>query len=98
MTVDLGKHDLAPLSARGCGLPAMAIIQARQVRDQVLEVLWPADEGKQQALVRACNLHPEAAWWIEHSSKARDLIAEASETLLSWRQRGSTHPFPAQEQ
>ena len=97
MTIDLGKHDVAPLVARGCGLPAMVLIQARHMRDQVLEVLWPADEEKQQALVQSCNLHPEAAWWIEHESCAEDLIAAAGETLLSWRQRGSDHHFPAQE-
>ncbi len=97
MTIDFGKHALAPLVARGCGLPAIAIIRARHTRDQVLEVLWSADAGKQQALVQACNLHPEAAWWIEHESRAEDLIAEARETLLAWRQRGSHHRFPAQE-
>ena len=74
---------LVPLVCR-TGVPAKQIIWARHIRDEVLLSLLPdiAEGTKaEQAHVVACNLHPEAKWWLEHSNTAKNLIAQAAARL-----------------
>ncbi len=74
---------LVPLVCR-TGVPAKQIIWARHIRDEVMLSLLPdiAEGTKaEQALVVACNLHPEAKWWLEHSNTAKNLIAQAAARL-----------------
>ena len=61
---------------------------ARIMREDVLAALWPTVAGDAVAagaLLLACNLHPEARWWIVHQYEVQDLIAEAMACLLALR-------------
>ncbi len=79
---------LTSLSSQGCHLPGMQVPMARLIREAVISALWPtvaSDAVAASALLLACNLHPEARWWIMHQHEAQDLIAEAMACLLAMR-------------
>ncbi len=79
---------LAPLSLRGCHLPATAYVQARLTRSEVFGALWPtvaSDEEKQQALIVACNFYSEATWWVDHRHEAKACISGAVAVLCRLR-------------
>jgi hypothetical protein len=84
------KLALTSLSSTGCHLPGMQVPMARLIREAVISALWPtaaSDAVATSAMLLACNLHPEARWWIVHQYEAQDLIAEAMACLLALRHR-----------
>ena len=85
-----GAASLAPLTLAGCALPAAAHAQASLIRNCVLRHLDPTVEGGTMtlpALIAACNIHPEAQWWIEHQAAATALIEQTAKSLLRLRQQ-----------
>ncbi len=79
---------LACLSSDGCHLPGRQVPMARLIREAVIAVLWPmvADDAlAAHAMVLACNLHPQARWWIVHQYEVKDLIADDMTRLLALR-------------
>jgi len=61
---------------------------ARLIREAVIVALWPTvaeDALAVGALELACNLHPEARWWVVHACEAKDLIAATLTCLLPMR-------------
>ncbi len=80
---------LTSLSSQGCHLPGMQVPMARLIREAAIGALWPtvaSDAVAAGSLLLACNLHPEARWWIVHQYEAQDLIAEAMACLLALRE------------
>ncbi len=79
---------LTCLSSAGCHLPGKQVPMARLIREDALAALWPKVAGDvvaAGALVLACNLHPEARWWIVHQREVQDLLADDIERLLALR-------------
>ena len=79
---------LTSLSSKGCHLPGMQVPMARLIREAAIAALWPTVAGDAVAagaLLLACNLHPEARWWIVHQNEAKGLIAATLVRLLAWR-------------
>ncbi len=79
---------LTSLSSTGCHLPGRQVPMARLIREAVIAVLWPmvADDAlAAHALVLACNLHPQARWWIVRQYEVKDLIADDMTRLLALR-------------
>jgi len=61
---------------------------ARLIREAAIAALWPTvadDAVAYHALVLACNLHPEARWWIVHQHEVKDLLADDMARLLALR-------------
>ena len=80
---------LVTLSARGCLLPGVQVAWAYSIRSSIVRLLESDIVDStitEQALICACNLHPEALWWLEHKNEARCLILCAATTLQSLRQ------------
>ena|SRR5215471_20414312 len=89
------EHALTSLSSQGCHLPGMQVPMARLIREAAIAALWPTVAGDAVAagaLLLACNLHPEARWWIVHQYEAQDLIAETMACLLALR-HSTAEPF-----
>ncbi len=87
--MSISKPALISLSSAGCHLPGRQVPMARRIREDALAALWPTVAGDAVAvgaLELACNLHPEARWWIVHQHKAKDLIADAMACLLALRE------------
>ncbi len=83
-----GKPTLISLSSDGCHLPGRQVPMARHIREDAFAALWPKVAGDvvaADALELACNLHPDARWWIVHQNEAKDLIAATLVRLLAWR-------------
>ena len=81
---------LTSLSSEGCHLPGRQVPMARLIREAVITALWPmvADDAVAvHALVLACNVHPEAKWWIVHACEVKDLIAGTLACLLALRNK-----------
>jgi hypothetical protein len=79
---------LTCLSSAGCHLPGKQVPMARLIREDALAALWPTVAGDAVAvgaLELACNLHPEARWWIVHQREVQGLIADAMVCLLALR-------------
>ncbi len=88
------KPILISLSSIGCHLPGRQVPMARRIREDAFAALWPMVAGDAVAigaLELACNLHPEARWWIVHASEAQDLIAATLVRLLELRKRARKH-------
>ncbi len=89
-TMTISDVVLTNLSSEGCHLPGRQVPMARLIRESVIAALWPrvADDAVVvHALVLACNVHPEARWWIVHQCEVKDLIADDMERLLALRKR-----------
>ena len=79
---------LTSLSSTGCHLPGRQVPMARLIREAAIVAFWPtvADDAlAAHALVLACNLHPQARWWIVHQYEVKDLLADAMALLLALR-------------
>ncbi len=88
----LSDLALISLSSDGCHLPGRQVPMARLIREAAIAALWPmvADDAvKVHALVLACNVHPEARWWIVHEREVKDLIADDMACLPALRNRAS---------
>ncbi len=86
----ISELALTCLSSEGCHLPARQVPMARLIRQAAIAALWPTvadDAVAAHALVLACNLHPEARWWVVHQHEVQDLIADAMARLLALRTR-----------
>ena len=84
----LSDLALTCLSSEGCHLPGRQVPMARLIREAAIAALWPtvADDAiAVHALVLACNLHPEARWWIVHQHEVKDLLADDMARLLALR-------------
>lgn len=89
---------LTRLSSQGCHLPGLQVPVARRIREDTFVTLWPRvanDTIASSALLLACNVHPEARWWIVHQHEAKDLIADAVVCLLALQKRGRVPPKDA---
>ena len=79
---------LTSLSSTGCHLPGRQVPMARLIREAAIAALWPTaadDAVAAHALVLACNVHPEARWWIVHQHEVKDLIAGTLAQMLALR-------------
>ncbi len=79
---------LTTLSSTGCHLPGRQVPMARLIREAAIAALWPTvadDAVAAHALVLACNVHPEARWWIVHQHKVKNLLADDMACLLALR-------------
>jgi hypothetical protein len=86
----MSTHNLTliSLSSAGCHLPGRQVPMARHIREDASAALWPTVVGDVVAvgaLELACNLHPEARWWIVHQHEAKNLIAATLVRLLALR-------------
>ena len=84
----LSDLALTCLSSEGCHLPGRQVPMARLIREAAIAALWPTvadDAVAYHALVLACNLHPEARWWIVHQHEVKDLLADDMARLLALR-------------
>ncbi len=79
---------LTSLSSTGCHLPGRQIPMARLIREAAITALWltvAGDAVAAHALVLACNVHPQARWWIVYQYEVKDLIADDMARLLALR-------------
>ena len=84
----ISELALTNLSSTGCHLPGRQVPMARLIREAAIAALWPTvadDVVAAHALVLACNMHPQARWWIVHQPEVKDLIADAMACLLALR-------------
>ncbi len=85
---------LTSLSSTGCHLPGRQVPMARLIREATIIALWPTvadDAVAVHALVLACNVHPEASWWIVHQHEVKDLIAGTLARMLALRNSACEH-------
>jgi hypothetical protein len=89
---DLVANDrLVRLSSQGCRLPGVQVACAYYMRAVVWSDLSEATRDTpfaQKAIEAACNTHPNALWWMQHSRHARELITEEASRLYASCQRG----------
>ena len=79
---------LTCLSSTGCHLPGRQVPMASLIREAAIAALWPTvadDAVAVHALVLACNVHPQARWWIVHQYEVKDLIADDMARWLALR-------------
>jgi|SRR5215469_9448648 len=80
------NDDLVQLTGEGCRVPGVQIPGAKFYRASVFMLLSRPlgdNPAARQAVIEACNNHPEALWWMQHARSALQLIQDEAARLFA---------------
>jgi len=83
---DLVRNDLVQLTGEGCRVPGVQIpgaIYYRALAFMLLSRPLSDNPAARQAVIEACNNHPEALWWMQHVRSALQLIQQEAVSLFA---------------